>query len=423
MDRVFDAHLPRSKISRQDAKALRKNSWRLGGFARASSPEDSPNHSTSEISESLEVLRKPSILALATQGTGGDDETRLLSLLADFSPEVFPFDRRGKRRSFRHLVKTIFQLRPDLVVMEGTGLAGGLALLVGRWLAGVPYVVSSGDAVGPFVAGLRPWLGPLFALYERLLCRWSGGFIGWTPYLTGRALTFGAPRAMTAPGWAPFPLSPEIQAASRPRIRQELGVAADDLVFGLVGSLAWTKRVGYCYGLELVRALDQTSRRNLKVVIVGDGPGRSRLEETAGKRLGTGVILTGRVTRNQVPHYLAALDVASLPQSVDQVGSFRYTTKLSEYLAAGLPIVTGQIPLAYDLGDDWLWRLPGKAPWDARYISALASLMQTLNLAELKGKQSAVPRSLPEFDRGCQVRRVAAWIRDVLDECHGHDAE
>ena len=61
------------------------------------------------------------------------------------------------------------------------------------------------------------------------------------------------------------------------------------------------------------------------------------------------------------------MDVASLPQSVDGVGSFRYTTKLSEYLAARLPVVTGEIPLAFDLDDGWMWRLPGDAPWEERY--------------------------------------------------------
>src|SRR5439155_13077291 len=132
-----------------------------------------------------------------------------------------------------------------------------------------------------------------------LLCRWSAGFIGWTPYLTGRALTFGAPRAMTASGWAPYTLSPERQAASRIRIRKELGIAADDLVFGLVGSLAWTPRVRYCYGLELVRSLEQTSRSNLKILIVGDGSGRACLDEVAGKRLGYRMLLTGRVLRGE----------------------------------------------------------------------------------------------------------------------------
>lgn len=356
----------------------------------------------------------PSIVAFATQGTGGDDESRLLALLATFAPIVFPFSRRSKRRSFRRLLKAILRRRPNLVVMEGTGLAGGMAVMLARLLAGIPYAVSSGDAVGPFVARQRPLLGPLFYCYERLLCRLCAGYIGWTPYLTGRALTFGAPRGMTAAGWAPFSLSPDQRAAARLKVRKKLDIAPDDLVFGLVGSLAWTKRIGYCYGVELVRALAKTKRSNLKVVIVGDGEGRARLEQAAGKRLDAGIILTGRVPRHQVPDYLSAMDVASLPQSVDQLGSFRYTTKLSEYLAARLPVVTGQIPLAYDLGDEWLWRLPGNAPWDERYLHALTDLMDNINAAEIQTKQRAVPHYLPEFDQSRQVARVTAFLTDIL---------
>src|SRR5262249_17700770 len=154
---------------------------------------------------------------------------------------------------------------------------------------------------------------------------------------------------------------PDRLAASRVEIREKLGIATNDLVFGLVGSLAWTNQVRYCYGMELVRALQRTKRSGLKVIIVGDGDGRIHLQVAAGKRLNDAVHLIGRVPRDHVPDYLSAMDVASLPQSVDQLGSFRYTTKLSEYLATRLPIVTGQIPLAYDLGDDWVWRLPGNS--------------------------------------------------------------
>ena len=55
------------------------------------------------------------------------------------------------------------------------------------------------------------------------------------------------------------------------------------------------------------------------------------LKDLAGEELGRTIILTGRVPREQVIDYLAAMDVGSLPQSVDGVGSFRYTIKLSEY--------------------------------------------------------------------------------------------
>ncbi len=125
------------------------------------------------------------------------------------------------------LLKRILAAKPKLVLMEGTGVAGGLAVMAGRLLVGAGYVVSSGDAVGPWVAMHCPPLGPIFALYERVLYRMADGFIGWTPYLAGRALSFGTPRAMTAAGWAEFELSPQRREEARQRIRQQLGIPAD----------------------------------------------------------------------------------------------------------------------------------------------------------------------------------------------------
>ena len=144
------------------------------------------------------------------------------------------------------------------------------------------------------------------------------------------------------------------------------------------------------------------------------------MERAAGKRLGESVILTGQVPRDQVPDYLAAMDVASLPQSVDQVGSFRFTTKLPEYVAARLAIVTGQIPLAYDLGDEWLWRLAGNSPWDERYLNSLAQLMDRVTITELNAKRNALPNGLVEFDRNKQIGRVTSFVSDLLSERNGH---
>jgi len=197
-------------------------------------------------------------------------------------------------------------------------------------------------------------------------------------------------------------------------MRAKLGIPAGGLVAGIVGSLAWTKTVGYSYGLELVEALRRCQRLDAYAVIVGDGDGRKRLEQLAADDLGTKIIFTGSIPNDQVPHYLAAMDIASLPQSVDRVGSVRYTTKLSEYLAVGLPVVTGRIPMAYDLDEGWLWRLPGKAPWDDRYIDALAKLIARLDAHELISKRSAALSKMREFDRDRQVARATDFISDLL---------
>jgi Glycosyl transferases group 1 len=353
------------------------------------------------------------ILCFATQGTGHLDEVRIRELLSGLEGvEVYAFSRAGKARSGLGLFRAARARRPALIVMEGTGVAGGLAVIALRRLSGISYIVSSGDAVGPYL-GLRGrlvgWVGER---YERLLCRHSAGFIGWTPYLAGRALTFGAPRAISAPGWGRGAAAPD----ARERMRARIGVTPDTIVAGLVGSLAFNERVGYAYGLELVRAVRRVERPDVAVCVVGDGSGLERLREEAGEDLGRRVFLPGRVAPEEVPNWLAAFDLASLPQSVDRVGSFRYTTKLPEYLAAGLPVVSGQIPASYDLDRGQVYRLPGPAPWSEEYVGALAELLERVTGDELARRREAAESTWPEFDREAQRERVRAFVEDVLAE-------
>ncbi len=351
------------------------------------------------------------VLCFATQGQGHIEDARILGLLEPLRPQTFAFDRTSKLGSVRGLIKAVRTERPELIVMEGTGTAGGVTLIAIDLLMGIPYIVSSGDAVGPYLHLHSRLVGMLGSLYERLLCRRCAGFIGWTPYLVGRALTFGAPRGMTAPGWTRGHASD----GARKRIRAQLRISEDALVVGLVGTLHWNDHVGYAYGTELVRAVRQVKRRDVVVCIVGDGSGREHLERDAAEDLGGRVVLAGRVTPEEVPDYLAAFDVGSLSQSVDGVGSFRYTTKLSEYLAAELPIVTGEVPAAYDLDEGYMWRLPGESPWSETYVKALAQLLEELSVEAIAERRAALlQRKSEPFDRLAQQRRACAFVSDIL---------
>jgi glycosyltransferase involved in cell wall biosynthesis len=352
------------------------------------------------------------VACFATQGTGHGEEYRILTLLGPLQPDSWPFDRSDKRGSGWSLFRRGWRERPDLVVMEGTGVAGGAALIALRLLRGVSYVVSTGDAVAPFLAARSALLGPAAGIYERVLYRCAAGVIGWTPYMVGRALTLGARRSMFAANWAPN----TAPASDGLEVRRSLGLAPDDIVFGIVGSIDWNERRGYCYGYELVQAVCRLQRDDVKVVVIGGGSGLARLRDIAGDRLGRTVLLPGPVPRDQVQAYLRAFDVGSLPQSVDQVGAIRYTTKLSEYLAAALPTVTGQLPLAYEFAGEWLWRLPGDAPWDERYITALAGVMADVDRSTIERRRSLVPSDIKAFDRDHQIAQVCAFVGDLLDE-------
>ena len=356
------------------------------------------------------------IIVFATKGENTNEELRILSLLDGFEVDIFAFDYHEKILNFWLLIKKSLANKPKLIVMEGTGISGGFACLILRWFFNIPYVVSSGDAVAPFIAMKSNRLVGYFAyLYEYLLCRFCAGFIGWTPYLVGRALTFGAPKGITAAGWSEKSYGFADLDRYRQVIRDKLSIPQQAIVYGLIGSLVWVKKLEYCYGVELVRARQQVDPdADVYVIIGGDGTGTSHLQTLAGNLLGTKIILTGNIPSDRVLEYLAAMDVASLPQSVDGVGSFRYTTKVSEYLAAKLPIAIGQVPMTYDLLMDYSWCLAGKNPWDDKYIDRLAKLMENLTIEDIAEKKQMIPSSLKEFDLESQRKKVTKFIEDIL---------
>jgi glycosyltransferase involved in cell wall biosynthesis len=326
--------------------------------------------------------------------------------VSGFEAEIWGFDRRRRFRSAIAVLRKASRSY-DLVVLEGTGVGGGVALILARILRGAHYVVSTGDAVAPYVGSVVPLLRPFARIYERVLYSLADGVIGWSPYITGRALTLGARRAMTAPHWSRV----ERVQAEVP-VRQRLEIPEEAIVVGVVGSLAWNRRRRYCYGLELIKAMKQVSRDDIAVLIVGDGNGMPRLAEEAGSELNRRVFLPGVVPPQELFNYLQAMDLAVLAQSVDGVGAFRYTSKLSDYLDAGLPVISTQIPAAYDIGRDWMWRLPGDAPWDPVYIEALASLLEVLARSDIAARAQEIP--VGAIDSVAQERAVTEFLIDLL---------
>jgi 1,2-diacylglycerol 3-alpha-glucosyltransferase len=122
------------------------------------------------------------------------------------------------------------------------------------------------------------------------------------------------------------PLSGERRAA----LRQDLGIGPEEKVLLYIGRLAIEKNVD-----ELLAGLQVClRRRQVKLLLIGDGPDRSRLEALA-DRLGLGarVIFAGARPWDEIHHYYQLGDVFfSASQSETQ--GLTYV----EALAAGLPL-------------------------------------------------------------------------------------
>jgi hypothetical protein len=69
--------------------------------------------------------------------------------------------------------------------------------------------------------------------------------------------------------------------------------------------------------------------------------------------------------------------------------------------------------MAYDLGADWMWRLPGKGPWDEVFLEALAALIENLQMSDISEMKTRIPKDLAEFRMDEQIRRVTLFIKDL----------
>jgi hypothetical protein len=342
---------------------------------------------------------------------------RRLTEALDADLTLYDVDKSMSRHEITRAIWSLLRERHwDLVYQESTGIAVGLPLIAARHAWGQRFVVSTGDPVSGYVRTVHgPLAGYAFGAYERLLYRACAGFIGWTPYLTGRALHLGAPRGVTIEGAAELDLFRPFTRERRATVRADLGLPANHLVCGVVGSLRWTPRQNYCYGLELVEMLKSLKRSDVSVLIVGDGSGLSRLKERVPPALQDRVVFTGRVSERAVVRALNAMDVGFITQTLDGLGSYRLTTKLPEYLATGLPVAMSPIPGYYDYARDCGWTLPPAHPASDAFHQGCATLIDRLT-PEMIAQKAAFARSVAEarFDYGPLKKRFAAFVHDLL---------
>ncbi|NLB34482.1 MAG: glycosyltransferase family 4 protein [Elusimicrobia bacterium] len=109
-----------------------------------------------------------------------------------------------------------------------------------------------------------------------------------------------------------------------------------DLVIGYVGAL--TEQKGLNYLIDAFSRI-KTSEK-LKMLIVGDGPVREKLEEQVReKNLNDKVVFTGAVNHSELTGYYNSMDVFVLPSITLGGQSERFGRVLLEAMSCGVPVI------------------------------------------------------------------------------------
>lgn len=158
-----------------------------------------------------------------------------------------------------------------------------------------------------------------------------------------------------------------------------------DRLIGFVGSLKpW-------HGLDLLLEAFAgliASGRGAKLVLIGDGPLRSTIEnDVASRRLSGHVVFAGALTHSDVPSATQTLDILVAPYP--EMERFYFSPlKVYEYMAAGKPIVASRIGQISEILEDGTTALLVPAGQVAALTSAISTLLDDESLSARLGSRA-----------------------------------
>jgi len=197
-------------------------------------------------------------------------------------------------------------------------------------------------------------------------------------------------------------VSPELLAGAtdQTKIRRLFGIE-DRLVLGFTGFMRdW-------HGLDSVIDLVAKSdpKRNLHLLLVGDGPALPELQRQAAAHNVNGrVTFAGLVARDEIADYVAAFDIAMQPQVV----AYASPLKLFEYMALGRAIVapaTANICEVLTDGEDALLFDPADA---SAFRAAIERLCADPVLRERLGRAARAAIDRQGLTWANNARRIVA---------------
>jgi glycosyltransferase involved in cell wall biosynthesis len=301
--------------------------------------------------------------------------------------------------------------RADLVYVIDPGRIGFPAAVSG-WASRRPVVVEMGDPQAALyrAQGRGAFSRVAGAAIDLLLARKATAIV-----VRGRGLA--DVLSLRVP-WVEIPDGVDVERFVQGvdgELRQELGIPADALVAGLAGSLREGRRRGSIYGWDLVEALGLLRDWPVWALIVGSGTGYDALLRYAAE-LGVSdrLVMPGHVTHDQIPRYVAAMDVCLSRQTNDAVGWSRTTAKLPEYLACDRYVLATDVGGAAEvLPAEML--LPYHGSYDEHHAARLAARLAALAPRQAQLRRGAGTRkiALERYSYPALAKRLGAFLHEV----------
>ena len=119
--------------------------------------------------------------------------------------------------------------------------------------------------------------------------------------------------------------------------REKLGIKNGDFMAAYIGA------VGAAHGLKTVLDAAELCRDKpeIRFVIIGEGADRAKLEKEASQRNITNLMFHDFVPHDEIPSYLAALDVGIVHLRPHDVFKTVIPSKIFEFMAMGTPMIYG----------------------------------------------------------------------------------
>ena len=237
--------------------------------------------------------------------------------------------------NFYSLVRIMVALlvfRPDLVY-ERYAFFHVSASLASRWLR-IPLLIEVNEVSGVKRARGQKFLR-LCGSMEGYVFRSARVIFPVSSFLAGRIIEVhgeGKDKICVVPNAVEEGILD--RATDRDMIRRQYGIE-DCVVAGFAGWFDEWDRIAFL--LEAVEQVDAPDE--LAVLIIGDGPARAILEETAQARTGRRVVFTGPVPRAEIFDYLDAIDIPVFPHS----NVFGSPVVLFEFMAMGKGVVAPRL--------------------------------------------------------------------------------